>query len=90
MNEPPHYAVRLSRQADKRLMRSPRDLAERLRRVLRALEAEPRPHGAEPLKGHDLYRLRVGDWRIVYAIEDAELLVLVVRIAARGQVYRDL
>ncbi len=68
----------------------PRDLAGRLRKVLRALATEPRPHGAEPLKGHDLYRLRLGDWRIIYAIRDAELLVLIVRIAARGQAYRDL
>lgn len=84
------YTVRLSRQASKILIRSPRDFAQRLRRVLRGLEAEPRPRGAEALKGHDLYRVRVGDWRIVYAIEDLELLVLVVRIAARRDAYRRL
>jgi mRNA interferase RelE/StbE len=90
MSEPPHYTVRLSRQAEKRLTRLPHNLAGRLRKVLRALETEPRPHGVEPLRGHNLYRLRLGDWRIVYAIEDMELLVLVVRIAARGEAYRDL
>ncbi|MDI7277271.1 MAG: type II toxin-antitoxin system RelE/ParE family toxin [Anaerolineae bacterium] len=89
MSEPPLYTIRLSRQAERRLMRLPRDLGGRLRRVLHALQTEPRPRGAEPLKGHDLYRLRVGDWRIVYAIEDAQLLVLVIRIAARGEAYRD-
>lgn len=54
-----------------------------------ALAEEPRPVGCEKLAGqHDRYRIRVGRFRIVYSIIDAELVVLVVRVADRKEVYR--
>lgn len=62
------------------------------RRVLRAvitLEANPRPPGAKKLRGDsELWRVRVGDYRILYSIEEARLVVLVVRIGHRREVYR--
>ncbi len=55
------------------------------------VEADPRANGAEKLTGtEDLYRVRVGDWRIVYAIRDRELVVIVVRIGHRGDACRPL
>ena len=63
----------------------------RVTRKLDALEENPRPFGAEKLAGpEDLYRVRVGDWRIVYAIEDDALLVLLLDISPRGGAYRNL
>ena len=54
-----------------------------------ALAQEPRPVGCEKLAGQDdRYRIRVGRFRIVYSIADAELVVLVVRVADRKDVYR--
>ena len=54
-----------------------------------ALAKEPRPAGCEKLAGQDdRYRIRVGRFRIVYSIADAELVVLVVRVADRKDVYR--
>ncbi len=54
-----------------------------------ALAEEPRPVGCEKLAGQgDRYRIRVGRYRIVYSIADAELVVLVVRVADRKDVYR--
>lgn len=54
-----------------------------------ALADNPRPPASRKLEGHeDLYRLRVGDWRIIYVIQDAELLIVVVEIGSRGNVYR--
>ena len=54
-----------------------------------ALAEEPRPVGCEKLAGQeDRYRIRVGRYRIVYSIADAELLVLFVRVADRKEVYR--
>lgn len=62
------------------------------RRVLRAvmaLEVNPRPAGAKKLRGEsDLWRVRVGDYRILYTIEEARLEVLVVKIGHRREVYR--
>lgn len=54
-----------------------------------ALASEPRPVGCEKLVGEgNRYRVRVGRYRVVYAVADAELLVLVVRVADRKDVYR--
>ena len=53
-----------------------------------ALADDPRPHGCEKLSALERYRIRVGDYRIVYAVEDAELVVWVVRIGHRRDVYR--
>ena len=56
-----------------------------------ALRSEPRPDGSQKLKGMDgLYRIRSGDYRIVYVIRDDRLLVLVVRIGDRKDVYREM
>jgi mRNA interferase RelE/StbE len=56
---------------------------------MEALGLDPRPRGCKKLQGDDdLYRVRAGDFRIVYAVRDALLLVLVVKIGNRRDVYR--
>lgn len=52
------------------------------------LASEPRPPGARKLTGRDAYRVRVGDYRISYQIEDADRVVVVVVVCHRGDVYR--
>ena len=62
---------------------------QRIVASIRALAGEPRPAGCEKLAGEsNRYRVRVGRYRVVYSIADAELLVLVVRVADRKDVYR--
>lgn len=63
-------------------------MRERVAAAIDALAAEPRPLGAVRLAGRDDYWIRVGDYRIVYAIDDEARLVLVARIAYRREVYR--
>lgn len=54
-----------------------------------ALQVDPRPSGCKKLQGaNDLYRIRIGDYRVVYQVRDKELLVLIVRVGHRGEVYR--
>ncbi|MGB7157242.1 MAG: type II toxin-antitoxin system RelE/ParE family toxin [Tepidisphaeraceae bacterium] len=66
-------------------------LRERLLRAVYELEAGPRPPGCTKLTGqHDLYRIRVGDYRIVYRVNDERQLIEIVIIAHRREVYRDL
>jgi mRNA interferase RelE/StbE len=61
----------------------------RIAATVDSLAQQPRPPGVEKLKGHERrYRVRCGDYRIVYEIKDALLLILVVRIGHRRQVYR--
>ncbi len=60
----------------------------RIVRRLRGLAADPRPPGCERLSGRDRYRLRQGKYRIVYSIEDEDLMVYVVKVGHRKDVYR--
>ena len=61
-----------------------------LKPAIFALGHNPRPLGCKKLTGPgDLYRIRVGEWRVVYTVEDSRLVVLVVRVGHRGDVYRD-
>ena len=56
---------------------------------IRSLARDPRPFGSEKLSGRgDLYRLRVGRYRVVYSVGDAELVVVIVQIGHRKNVYR--
>jgi mRNA interferase RelE/StbE len=54
------------------------------------LAAEPRPHRSTKLAGRSDYRVRVGDWRVVYEVDDERRRVVVIRIAHRSDVYRRL
>ena len=83
------YAVLLDRGARKDL-RAVRDvrLRDALEAEIYALAENPRPPGCLKLTGFkDRWRVRVGDWRIIYRIEDDRLVVLVVTVAPRGGVY---
>ncbi|MEJ0001289.1 MAG: type II toxin-antitoxin system RelE/ParE family toxin [Verrucomicrobiota bacterium] len=84
------YRVVLSRSATKELENLPHVVADRVVARLEALESSPRPAGALKLKGANLWRLRVGDYRVVYALDDAAKVVDVVIIQHRKDVYRDL
>jgi mRNA interferase RelE/StbE len=54
------------------------------------LEDEPYPNGVKKLSGYDkYYRIRVGDWRIIYAVEEDRLIILVLEIGSRGGVYKE-
>ncbi len=78
------YTVRMETRVRRTLDRLPGDVYGRILRKLDALEENPRPLGVEKLAGPgDLYRVRVGHWRVVYAIRDRELVVIVIRIGHR-------
>ncbi len=67
----------------------PRDVARRIYARVDSLASNPRPNGCQKLQGGDNeYRVRVGDYRIVYAIEDKAILVIVLRVRHRRDVYR--
>jgi mRNA interferase RelE/StbE len=56
---------------------------------IRALAKEPRPPGCEKLSGHrDRYRVRQGSYRVVYSIDDAKRIVLIVKVGHRREIYR--
>ena len=87
----PTYDVRLSDAAARSLRKLPRDARAKLNAKLLTLAANPRPHGSKKLKGaNDLHRIRSGNYRILYSIEDNKLIVYIVAIGDRKDVYEGL
>ena len=86
------YTVEVLPTARDELAALPRDAQRKIAAKIDRLTDNPRPPGAELLKGttEKLWRVRVGDYRIVYSIEDRRLLVLVIRVANRRDVYEGL
>ena len=83
------YRVEVSRPAARQIEALDKTTQARIISRLEALEGDPRPSAAKKLKGErGTWRVRVGDYRIVYAIEDNRLLILVVKVGHRREVYR--
>ena len=83
------YAIEFRPSSRKELTNLPQRDQVRVARTIDTLADNPRPQGTKKLEGaNELYRLRVGDYRVIYQIQDAVLVVLVVRIGHRRDVYR--
>ena len=90
MSEPrAFWTIVFERQAEQALGELRGEILQRIDGAILALAENPRPRGSQKLaSAGDFYRIRVGDWRIIYAIEDDRLVVLVIKIAHRREVYR--
>jgi mRNA interferase RelE/StbE len=82
------YTVTLERTAAKQLARIHPTHAARLWAAITLLAKDPRPPGAIQLKGDCAWRIRVGDYRIIYDIDDDRLVVLVLATGHRREIYR--
>ncbi len=83
--------VRIAKAAERDLTALDRDTLRRVGKVIDDLARDPRPQGCEKLAGsQDLYRLRTGSYRVVYRIRHRELLVLVVAVGHRRDIYEKL
>jgi mRNA interferase RelE/StbE len=83
------YLLRIAPRAERDLARLPEAVRSRIVARIRLLASDPRPHGTKKLSGEeDFYRVRVGDYRIVYEIQDKRLVVLVAKVGHRRAVYR--
>jgi mRNA interferase RelE/StbE len=90
MAESSPWQVLISRRAERVLSRLPRDVLARISEAIDGLAKDPHPPGSRTLTGHDLFRVRVGSWRIIYVVHEDELIVLVLTVAPRGEAYRNL
>jgi len=82
------YVVRIKRSAEKEMDRLPERVFERLVEAILSLERDPRPRGVKKLRGVEDYRLRVGQYRILYSVDDRERVVVVFAVGHRRDVYR--
>jgi mRNA interferase RelE/StbE len=81
------YDIEIARRAQKELTKLPRKVQEQILPAIQALASNPRPHGVKKLKGSEFYRIRVGDYRVVYDVQDQRIIILVVRIRHRRDAY---
>ena len=83
------YSILLAPFAERQLTFLTDSVQKRIVKRLKSLRENPRPQGVKKLAGEEnLYRIREGDYRIIYAVQDKELIVLVVKIGNRKEVYR--
>lgn len=82
------YRVDFTAAAARELREYPASIQARLAPHINNLSSDPRPHGSKKLKGTQGYRLRVGDYRILYEIQQAASRVLIVKVAHRKEAYR--
>jgi mRNA interferase RelE/StbE len=84
------YEVKFTKGARKMLRKLSQELLDRIQTKIDDLAIEPRPNGVKKLKGEEnSYRIRVGDYRVIYDIFDDVLLVSVVEVGHRSEVYKD-
>lgn len=91
------YQIVIVASAEKEIQKLPARVQDRIFEKIDLLKEDPRPHGVKKLKefemvslGYDsYYRIRVGDYRIIYAIEDSIVTVTIVKVGHRGDIYDD-
>jgi mRNA interferase RelE/StbE len=82
------YSVQIKKSAAKELEAVPKKDREKLVAKIRSLAIDPRPVGSQKLAGDEKYRIRQGVYRVLYEVDDTIVVVTVVRVAHRRQVYR--
>lgn len=81
------YQITITRTAQKQLDKLPDPVAGILIEAIQELSSNPRPHGCKKLKGRNGYRIRRGDFRVIYDIYDKRLVVEVIAIGNRQDIY---
>lgn len=82
------YEVRILQAAEREMDKLPSTVHSRISKRLLSLEDNPRPRGTKKLSGRDEYRLRIGDYRVLYTIDDKNSVVTVFAVGHRREVYR--
>ena len=82
------YQVILPRSVQKELNRLPDEISNRILTRLAGLESKPRPADVKKLKGRDAWRIRTGDYRVIYEIHDRVLQVIIITVGHRRDIYR--
>ena len=82
------YVVKLKRSAEKELEKLPASIHDKIITTLLALKDDPRPRNSKKLHGREGWRIRVGDYRVLYLILESEKIMEIISVAHRKEVYR--
>ena len=81
------YTILIERYAQKQIIKLDKKIIPVIKASIAGLADNPRPYGYKKLKGEDAYRIRVGDYRVIYEIDDGKIIVTVVSIGHRKDIY---
>jgi mRNA interferase RelE/StbE len=81
------YRIVITSRAERELRRLDKSIKNRIVTAINSLAENPRPHGCLKVKGENIWRIRVGDWRVGYQVDDSAQIVDVIRVNHRGQFY---
>ncbi len=82
------YTVFIERYAQKQIMRLDKKAIPVIKSAIASLADNPRPKGYKKLKGEDAYRIRVSDYRVIYEIDNGKIIVTVVSVGHRKDIYK--
>jgi mRNA interferase RelE/StbE len=82
------YTVLIERYALKQIMKLDKKIIPVIKAAIFDLSDNPRPFGYKKLKGEDAYRIRVGDYRVIYEIDDGKIIITVVSVGHRKDIYK--
>jgi mRNA interferase RelE/StbE len=82
------YTLLIERFAQKQILKLDRKVIPLIKSAITSLANNPRPQGYKKLKGENAYRIRVGNYRIIYEIEDDKIIVIVVSVGHRKDIYK--
>ena len=82
------YKIIIERKAAKEIENLPNDTIQRITDAIKNLKLNPRPHGSKKLKGEVGWRVRIGDYRILYTIVDNQKLITIYKVKHRKEAYR--
>jgi len=83
-----NYSISILRQAQKVLARLPQNSYERVRDAIFSLKQNPRPYGCLKLTEREGWRIRIGDYRVIYDIDDDNKIITILDIGSRQNIYR--
>lgn len=82
------YRIIIERKAAKETECLPNDAIQRITDAIKNLKLNPRPHGSKKLRGEVGWRVRIGDYRILYTIDDSQKFITIYRVKHRKEAYR--
>jgi mRNA interferase RelE/StbE len=82
------YTVFIERYAQKQILKLDKKAIPFIKSAIARLSDNPRPQGYKKLKGEDAYRIRIGDYRVIYEINDDRIIVTVVSVGHRKDIYK--
>jgi len=82
------YSIVIEQKARKTLKKLPQTIRLKINQSITSLRSNPRPYGYKKLKNSDYYRIRIGDYRVIYSIVEKEIKILIIYIGHRKDIYR--